>query len=134
VPNGRGRPPKPIEQKKKSGTYRPDRDPSNGNLAVVPAVEPDGWELPVAEALERVLEMGVPWLGSTDNPTLSLLGDALELADRAKAAGSIREQIAAQEHVAKLLAQLGFDPTSRARLGLAEVSRVSKLEALKAKG
>ena len=134
MPNGRGRPPKPVEAKKRAGTYRPDRDPSKGSLAAVPAVEPDGWELPVAEALARVLEAGVPWLGSTDNPTLALLADALELADRARGAGSIREQIAAQEHVAKLLAQLGFDPTSRARLGLAEVSRVSKLEALKAKG
>ena len=84
--------------------------------------------------MERVLGMGVPWLAESDNPTLVLLAEAIELHEAAKQGGSIRDRIAAQEHVGKILSQLGFDPTARSRLGLAEVRRVSKLEALKAKG
>ena len=127
----KGRPPKPIEQKRRTGN--PGGRPLPSNLAVVPAADADGWELSVGDALARVLEAGVPWLASTDNPTLSLLADAIETHERAKH-GSVRDQIAAQENVAKLLAQLGFDPTARSRLGLAEVRTRSKLESLKAKG
>jgi hypothetical protein len=35
--------------------------------------------------------------------------------------------------LASALSSLGFDPAARTRLGVAEVTRVSKLEALRAK-
>ena len=126
-------PAKPTELKKRQGTYRVDRDPSQGNLAVVPAVEPDAWDLPLPQVMDRVLEAGVPWLGATDAPKLALLADAVELHERAKQGGSIRDVIEAQKNISSLMSQLGFDPTSRARLGLAEVTAQSKLEELRAR-
>lgn len=128
----KGRPPKPIEQKRRTGN--PGGRPLPSSLAVVPPIESESWELTPADALERVLHSGVSWIAETDSPTVALLREAMELHDRAKFGGTIRDVIACQEHIGKLLAQLGFDPTARARLGLAEVRALSKLETLKAKG
>lgn len=123
----------PIEVKKRRGTYRKDRAGGAAVLAVVPAAGFDGWELGIRDALERVLGLGVPWLGMTDNPTLALLADALDVHEKAKIVGTIRDQIEAMKAVASFLSQLGFDPTSRSKLGLAEVKAQSTLEAMRAR-
>ena len=60
-----------------------------------------------------------------------MLREALKLYERATNAGSIRDVIAAQQNVVSILSLLGFSPTARARMGLAKVTTVSKLEQLR---
>lgn len=134
-----GRPTKPVEQKRKIGTARPDRTPvSLGNLAAVPAVAPDPSDLDPASTFEQVLSDGRVWLASTDSVALAMLRESLEerrslreilLAtqspDARKALRELDKQIISQ------LSTLGFDPTARARLGLAEVKAQSTLEKLR---
>jgi phage terminase small subunit len=138
------RPPKPIEQKRKVGRT-PNTDsggrplPSRANLAVIPAAEPALQELPPASAMERILSDGVEWLGSTDVPALAMLREALEeragVRERAMAGSSEarKELRELDKQILSQLSALGFDPTARARLGVAEVKRASALESLIAK-
>lgn len=103
-------------------------------MAVVPdvaAASESGWLDEPADVVARVLAAGVDWLAETDEIMLAVLREALELHDRAKAAGSVRDQIAAMQNVSQILSTLGFDPTARSRLGLAKVATVSKLEQLR---
>ena len=138
----RGRPRKPVEEHKRTGTYNATKHgPRNGLAAVAPiepveVVEPD---TSVHSVLERVLADGVHWLARTDAPTVALLRDLLierdalrpdALAGNTEARKALRE---VDKQVITLLAQLGFDPASRARLGLAEVKAQSKLEELRAR-
>ena len=127
----RGRPPKPVELKRRLGN--PGKRALPLPAGHVDPLAADGWGLSPGEALGRVMDEGVPWLAETDAPTVSLLGEALELHERARTSGSLRDLILVQRHVAALLSQLGFDPIARARLGLAEVRAESKLEDLRAK-
>jgi len=90
-------------------------------------------DLSPADAFDRVLREGVPWLAVTDFPAVALCREGFELLDRAKAAGSTRDQVLVMRHLASLLSQLGFDPISRSRLGLAEVKARSKLDVLRAR-
>lgn len=55
----------------------------------------------------------------------------LETHQDAKAFGSIRDRIAAQQNVAQMLASFGFEPAAWARMGLTAVQAVSKLEQLR---
>jgi hypothetical protein len=130
-----GRPPKPIEQKRRTGNPGKRPLPASGSLAVVPAVAAADHELSVDEALDRVLGAGVHWLARTDGPTIALLRDAVE--DYAQLRGTPgvppKEVREARAQVMALLSQLGFDPTSRSRLGLAEVKAQSKLEEIRAR-
>lgn len=129
-----GRPPKPIEQKRRQGTYRKDRDPSHGNLAAVPAIPHELHDLEPVEAMDRVLADGVHWIAKTDAIKVSLLREALEDYAILRSAGASAKDVReARTEVARLLGELGFDPTARARLGLAEVKAQSKLEELRAR-
>jgi hypothetical protein len=129
-----GRPPKPVELKKRQGTYRVDRDQSRGNLAPVPAIGADVTEFSPAVALDSVLTAGVHWIAATDAPKVCLLREAMEDYARLRAAGASAKDVReARAEVAKLLSELGFDPTARAKLGLAEVKAQSKLEELRSR-
>lgn len=128
----RGRPAKPIEQKRRTGNPGKRPLPAAGSIALVPPLEVEAWEMSPSEALERVLTEGVHWIARTDSPHVALLLDALKLLDRAKA-GSVRDEIEAQKHVANLLGELGFNPSARSKLGLAEVKAQSKLEEIRAR-
>lgn len=130
-----GRPPKPVEQHKRTGTYRPDRHGSN--LAVVPAVEVALPELDPASVMDRILGDGTSWLAMTDSVALAMLREALEerreVRERA-VLGSVearRELRELDKQIIGQLSVLGFDPSARARLGLAEVKRVSTLDNLR---
>lgn len=87
-------------------------------------------DLTVDQALERVLGAGVSWLAETDAPSVLLLRDAVEDYARLRSIEGMppKEVREARTQVMALLSQLGFDPTSRARLGLAEVTARSKLD------
>jgi len=73
---GRGRPPKPVESHRRTGTYRKDRH--GANLALVEAVDRSPYELSAADAFESVMADGVNWLARTDAPALALLRSMLE--------------------------------------------------------
>lgn len=140
-----GRPVKPLEQKRLLGTLRPDRVPANAPLITLR--EP--LEAPRApEGLEGVgLEFWgsvwrTPWISQTSDYWLVLMTSealcerealrelVLAQPDNPKARSGLREL---ERQLVSNLGLLGFTPSDRARLGLAEVKKESKLEALLAK-
>jgi hypothetical protein len=131
-----GRPSKPVEEHKRTGTYRPDRHGSN--LAVVPTAEVALVELDPASVMDRILGDGTNWLAVTDTVALSMLREALverrDVRERAMS-GSVearRELRELDKQIIGQLSVLGFDPAARSRLGLAEVKRASTLDNLRA--
>lgn len=128
-PGRSGRKAKPIERHVATGSYRADRH--GVPLALVPSVPLSGWELDPVAALDRILAEGVGWLAGSDGLAVALLYKALETHQDAEAVGSVRDRIAAQQHVTRMLASFGFEPSSRARMGLTTVQAVSKLEQLR---
>lgn len=125
----RGPPPKPLEQKRRLGNPGKQKLPQVGSLALVPAADIDILQLPLVEAMERVLEEGVVWLAKTDIKLVLLreaIGDYHRIAETASAA----ERRKGREEIRMLMGDLGFDPTARSRLGLAEVKAASALEGL----
>jgi hypothetical protein len=140
-----GRPVKPLEHKRLIGTLRPDRLPPNAPLMTLR--EP--LEAPRApEALEGAgLEFWgsvwrTPWVSQTSDYWLVLMTSealcerealrelVLAQPDNPKARSGLREL---ERQLVSNLGLLGFTPSDRARLGLAEVKKESKLEALLAK-
>ena len=134
----RGRPPTPTEVKKRRGTARGDRVPNLSNLAAVPAIMPEPVELDPVSALDYVLTAGQIWLAQTDTLALCMLREAIEeraslrtvviatqSSDARKALRDLEKQILSQ------MSTLGFDPSGRSRLGLAEVKSATKLEQLR---
>ena len=133
-----GRPPKPVEQKRRTGNPG-KRALGNGTaLAAVPAVTLEPHDLDPAETFGMVMESGRPWLAQTDSIALSMLRESLEeravlrdlvmqtqSTDARKALRDLDKQIHSQ------LSVLGFDPAARSRLGLAEVKAATKLEQLR---
>lgn len=133
-----GRPPKPVEVLKRQGTYRPDRH-GPGRFEHEPVeVEPVSRPALSGSAsgiYERLLTEGAAWLARTDAVRLVMLRDSLaererllELAEESLEAR--RELRALNKEISEWLSALGFDPASRARLGLAEVKTRSKLQEL----
>lgn len=133
-----GRPPKPTEQKRKTGNPGKRALPGTRSLAAVPMLQPEPVELDTTAVLASVLEAGSAWLASTDLIAMILLRESLEereqlraivvqtqSSDQRKALRDLDKQINSQ------LSQLGFDPAARARLGLAEVKAASTLEKLR---
>jgi Spy/CpxP family protein refolding chaperone len=133
-----GRPPKPIEQKRRTGNPGKRALPAASNLAVVPAVEPAPLERSAAEVFSQVLADGVHWLGQTDSPTLVILREQLEEREQLRAivmeSGRNDDRKALRDlekAIRETLSACGFDPAARTRLGLAEVKAQSKLEELR---
>lgn len=137
-----GRPPKPIEEHKRTGTYNATRHGTRGSLAVIESADAQElmpFQREALEVFDEVLTQGVHWLARTDGPALIILRDLLAerallrpdaLAGNTEARKHLRE---VDKQVITLLAQLGFDPASRSRLGLAEVKAKSALETLRDK-
>ena len=75
----RGRPPKPVEQLKRTGTYRKDRHQQRTTTMTVGS--PD---LSVIEGLDALgifqstLQAGWPWFVDTDSAAVVMLREALE--------------------------------------------------------
>ena len=129
-----GRPPKPTEQKRRSGNPGKRALPDRAELVAVAPVESAIVELSPLQALERALSAGQHWLAESDAAAIVLARDALELyADlRADPKSKPAEVVAAGKWVQSLFSDLGFNPSERARLGLAEVKAQSKMEQLRA--
>ena len=132
-----GRPPKPIEAHKRTGTYRKDRH--GAALALVEPVASLPHEVSAADAFAQVMADGVSWLARTDAPALALLRSMLEEREGlhslvGQGVPESRKQLRElDKQIMGLLSQLGFDPAARSRLGLAEVKTKSVLESLRDK-
>jgi hypothetical protein len=142
-----GRPPKPIEQKRLTGNPGKRALPKEGSLVLLPSL----YEVPepprplvttaAKELWERTWSMGQTWLSpSTDIELLLMTCEMIDerwnlrikvLQDnRPEERRGLREL---EKQIVNNLSLLGFTPTDRSRLGVAEVKRVSKLEELRAK-
>lgn len=133
-----GRPPKPIEAKRRTGNPGKRALPKAGALAAVPAVTLEPEDLDPAATFSAVLDDGRVWLARTDAVGLSLLRESLEeraeLRTAVLASGSADARKALRELDKQIIAHLsalGFDPSARARLGLAEVKAATTLEKLR---
>jgi hypothetical protein len=142
----RGRPPKPIEQKRLTGNPGKRALPDQKELVLLPSAyaipEPSRQLLTAGQELwDRIWGMGQTWLSyNTDVDLLLMTCELLDerrnlriqvlqnnRTDERKALRELDRQLVAN------LSLLGFTPTDRSRLGVAEVKRQSKLEDLKAR-
>lgn len=144
----RGRPPIPIEQKRLRGrTTTTDSGgrplPKSGDLIVLPMAEgvpllPAGIESDGAELWKRIWQEGLTWISPNSDMAAAieacLVADDLAVARRRYRATSDPKDAGALVAMGKrfdeALSVLGFNPTARSRLGVAEVKRASALEEL----
>lgn len=143
---GRGRPPMPVEQKRALGNpgHRPIKDLSEVTF-IEGADETPEPPRPLAkygtELWDKVWGAGINWISPTTDMELLLI--TCEMVDerwnlRAEVLKSDDNRKRRQLHdltrmIIGNLSLLGFTPTDRSRLGLAEVKAKSKLEELMAK-
>lgn len=142
----RGRPPKPIEQKRLTGNPGKRKLPDSNSIVLLPSA----YEIPEPERplqkygmqmWERIWGMSQTWLAPDTDSELLLM--TCELLDER---WNLRIQVlrdnrpeerkalrALDKQLVQNLSLLGFTPTDRSRLGIAEVKRVSKLEELRAR-
>lgn len=135
-----GRPPKPTEEKRRLGNPGKRTLPSGDSVVALAEVLPIEPDLSPADTLARVIDEGAVWLAGTDGALVALLRESLEersqLRELVLSVADPADRRALREldkQIVGMLSALGFDPTARSRLGLAEVKRVSKLDELKAK-
>lgn len=139
----RGRPPKPIEQKRMLGNPGKRPLPEQHDIQMLPAIddvpEPDRpLGKPGQELWDRVWNAGANWISPHTDVELLLI--TCELVDerwslRAKVLQNDDPRMRRQLHdltrlIINNLSLLGFTPTDRSRLGVAEVKAQSKLEEL----
>jgi hypothetical protein len=141
-----GRPTKPIEQKRLIGNPGKRPLPEQSAIMLIPQAsqtpEPARPLLKYGQELwNRVWESGINWI--SPNTDLELLLMTCEMIDErwnlrvrvmtdnnAKDRRGLRE---IDKQIVSNLGLLGFTPSDRSRLGVAEVKKMSKLEELMAK-
>lgn len=141
-----GRPPKPTELKRLQGNPGKRALPKETEMILLPAAdgipEPSRPLLKYGQEMwDRIWGMGNSWISPTSDIELVLM--TAEMVDerwnlRVKVMGSedpklrrgLREL---DKMIVSNLSLLGFSPTDRMRLGVAEVKKQSKLEELLAK-
>lgn len=151
------RPPKSLALKRRIGTDRPDRTPSGAQeVTLAPLVLGTVGE----QELQRAIQSGAPWIRQLDAPEVAayvaLCTEGEEMRRQIAVAGLVlkepivspsgkvvgerqvphpllRELRALEKSRRDLASALGFDPTSRARLGLAEAQARSALEGMLAR-
>lgn len=144
-----GRPPKPLEQKRRTGRSS-GRDsggrklPEIAEVVSLPAASAGGPEPPTDLLLDgrrlwtRAWDTAITWLSPASD--MEAVEQACRLADDIATArerfratrdpADGRLVVALHKELASALSALGFDPTARSRLGVAEVKRASALEDL----
>jgi hypothetical protein len=140
----RGRPPKPVEQKRLLGNPGKRALPNQASVVALPSAygipEPQRPLGPSGSELwERIWGLANTWLSpNTDSElllmTCELLDERWNLRVRVMRDSRPEERKALRELDRQLVANLsllGFSPTDRSRLGVAEVKRQSKLEELR---
>lgn len=157
----RGRPPGPIERKRLVG--RTPTTDSGGRPLPVPSTEivkttdvpepPAGLSERGSAEWVKIWTAGASWLApNQDYPWVEIICRAWDDIEEFRAridemgltvkgyAGQVManpligEVRKAEAQIMKALSTLGFSPTDRARLGLAEIKRVSKLQEMMARG
>ena len=141
-----GRPPKPIEQKRMLGNPGKRALPKEGEVQVLPASgavpEPHRPLGDAGDAMwDRIWGAGIQWISpQTDIELLLMTCESLDereqLREIVQASGDPKDRRALRYLNAEItsnMSMLGFSPVDRARLGVAEVTRRSKLEELMAK-
>ena len=147
----RGRPPKPLEIKRRTGRT-PGTDtggrklPELANIVHLPQADgmpdfPRDLDEPGQDLWRRIWQDGITWISPKTD--LQAAEEACRAADDVAAArrryrattdpkdaGAL---VSLGKRLDDALSQLGFNPTARSRLGVAEVTRVSKLDALRRK-
>lgn len=140
-------PPKPIELKRKLGNPGQRALPDENKTILIPAVDviPDPHRQLFDAGLElwnRTWSMGQLWISpKTDIELLLMTCEMLDERVRLRAfvwnnPDAWRERKALRElekNITNSLSLLGFTPTDRSRLGVAEVKAKSKLEELRAR-
>lgn len=145
----RGRPPKPLEQKRRIGRT-PGTDsggrplPKLAEVVRLPMADgvpdyPSELEEAGRELWRRLWQDGITWISPKTD--MQAAEEACRAADDVAAARrryrattdpkDATALVALGKRLDDALSQLGFNPTARSRLGVAEVTRVSKLEALR---
>lgn len=107
-------------------------------MVAVEAVELEPVFKPAADLFVEIMQAGSAWFAKSDSVQLAMLRESLEERERllpvAESSTEARKQLRElNREIADWLTQLGFNPTARARLGLAEVKAASTLEKLQAK-
>jgi hypothetical protein len=144
-----GRPPSPIEHHRRvgraGGTKKANGDalPVMGEIVALPMADgipplPVGVEADGSELWKRIWQDGVTWISPTTDMAAVIeacqVADDLAVARRRYRATSDPKDAAALATMGKrfdaALSVLGFNPTARSRLGVAEVRRVSALDKL----
>jgi phage terminase small subunit len=139
----RGRPPKPTEVKRRTGNPGKRALPVEGSVVPLPPARqapvcPDDFGTDAQRLWDRAWNAAITWL--SPHSDIEAVEQACRLADDlAIARARYRKSLAPddgrlvatfQKELNSALSSLGFDPASRTRLGVAEVTRVSKLQKL----
>jgi hypothetical protein len=144
----RGRPSIPIEIKRRRGRTT-DTDsggrplPKSGEIVALPMAEgvpplPVGIEADGVDLWRQLWQQGITWISPNSDMAAAVeacqVADDLAVARRRYRATSDPKDAAALVALGKrfddALSVLGFNPTARSRLGVAEVKRASALEQL----
>jgi len=142
----RGRPPKPLEQKRLLGNPGKRALPKADSIQVLPrAVELPEPTRPLGkpgrELWDRVWSTGVAWISpDTDSEILLMTCELIDERWNLRARVLKEEDSRDRRNLTQLtkliqenLSLLGFTPADRTRLGVAEVKAASKLEELMAR-
>lgn len=138
-----GRPPKPIEQKRKTGNPGKRALPKESSLVVLPMAtsipEPHRPLLKYGkEFWDRVWGLGTSWISAQSDIelvliTCELIDERWNLRIKVMQNDDTKQRRALREldrAIVSNLSLLGFSPSDRSRLGVAEVKARSKLEEL----
>ena len=141
-----GRPSKPIEQKRLLGNPGKRALPDEGTIALIPMAtstpEPTRPLLKYGRELwDKVWDTGINWISpNTDTElllmTCEMIDERWNLRVRVMTDTDPKDRRGPRELARVLvstLSLLGFSPSDRSRLGIAEVKKMSKLEELMAK-
>jgi len=141
-----GRPAKPIEQKRLLGNPGKRALPDENSVVLLPQVEsvpePPRPLLKYGQQLwDRVWGLGATWI--SDKTDLELLVMTCEMVDerwnlRIKVMQTDEPRLRRglrelERQIVSNLSLLGFSPTDRSKLGVAEVKAMSKLDELRAR-
>jgi hypothetical protein len=139
-------PPVPNEIKRRRGTARPDRTPAASNVVALPMVAdtldpPQDLGLDGRRLWARAWHEAIVWL--SPHSDMERVEQACRLVDDLAAAReryrATREPMDGRmvatfaRELGSALSDLGFTPVARTRLGVAEVTRVTKLDSLRRK-
>ena len=140
-------PPRPIEAKRRTGNPGKRALPDPSKVITLPAADgiPDPLRPLQVEGRrmwDRIWSRGAVWLSpASDAEVVQMLAEAMDermVLREAVMSGDHdwRDRIALRsldDQIKSLLSSLGFTPTDRARLGVAEVRQMSKLDAMRAR-